>query len=164
MTIDPAGSRAQTILANCKRVPLEILFVEDHPGDALLVGECFRRASCAVNLSHVKHGEECMAFLEKMEPYANAPNPQLLLVDLYMPVMSGHELIEALLEDWRFRHLPIVILTTEADEYWVREMYALRCNSYIVKPWSLEELQDVVKMICRYWIGVATLPVPAPLP
>lgn len=137
---------------------LEILFVEDQLGEVLLIEECFRRTGWPVHVSNVINGEECLKFLERADSYAQAPMPQLLLLDLFMPATSGHEVMEALLADQRFRHLPVVIFTVETDEQAIRDLYALRCSTYIVKPWGLEELQRQIKLLCDYWFGVVTLP------
>lgn len=137
---------------------LQILFVEDDPADGMLIQEAFRRGRLPVHVSHVRNGEECMNFLEKKTPYEQAPSPHLLLLDLYMPVMGGHELIGAILANEEYRHLPLVVLSMEDDPSWVREMYARRCNTYIVKPWALAELNQILEVFVRYWHEAATLP------
>lgn len=142
-------------------LPMEVLLVEDDLGDAMLVQEGFKRSSCPVNVSHVMHAEECLRFLEKAAPYTHAPTPDLLLVDLILPAISGRELIEALLADKRFRHLPIVVLTNIADEHYVRAMYDLGCSSYIVKPLNFVELQQMIETIYQYWGLIVKLPRPA---
>lgn len=137
---------------------LQILFVEDDPADSMLIREAFRQGNFPVNVSQVCNGEECIRFLERTAPYEDAPSPHLLLLDLYMPVMGGRELIGAVLAHEEYRHLPLVILTMEDDPHWIREMYAWRCNTYIVKPWALAELNKILEVFVTYWYEVATLP------
>lgn len=138
--------------------PLEILLVEDHAGDAMLIEEIFKRGPCPVHVSHVASGKECLKFLEKAEPYLEAPMPRLLLVDILMPGMDGPELLDILSADERFRRIPVVVLTSRTEKTVVREMYARRCSTYIVKPWTIDELQYISDMIGLYWFGIATLP------
>lgn len=140
------------------RRPSEVLLVEDNMGDILLTREGFKRSNFPVNLQHVENGEECLAFLRKEGAFANAPTPDLILLDLNMPVMDGREVLKTLVADPKFRHLPVVVLTTSANEQDVQEMYHLRCSTYIVKPLDFEEFQRIIQVIAEYWFTVATLP------
>jgi chemotaxis family two-component system response regulator Rcp1 len=140
------------------RRPAEVLLVEDNMGDILLTREGFKRSSFPVNLHHVENGEDCLAFLKKEGPFADAPSPDLILLDLNMPVMDGREVLKTLVADPVFRHLPVVVLTTSANEQDVQEMYDLRCSTYIVKPLDFEEFQRIIQVIAEYWFTVATLP------
>lgn len=140
------------------RRPAEVLLVEDNMGDILLTREGFKRSGYPVNLHHVENGEDCLAFLRKEGPFADAPTPDLILLDLNMPVMDGREVLKTLVADDRFRHLPVVVLTTSANEQDIQEMYELRCSSYIVKPLDFEEFQRIIQVIAEYWFTVATLP------
>lgn len=137
---------------------LQVLFVEDHLGDTMLVMECFRRGRYPVSISHVPNGEECLKFLAKTGSYARVPTPHLVLMDLILPEMGGQDVMAALLADERFCHLPVVVLSSVSHPDFIREMYALRCNTYIIKPWDLNELEHIIDMIGRYWLDVATLP------
>jgi len=127
-------------------------------GDILLTREGFKRSSFPVNLQHVENGEDCLAFLRKEGAFASAPTPDLILLDLNMPVMDGREVLKTLVADESFRHLPVVVLTTSANEQDVQEMYNLRCSTYIVKPLDFEEFQRIIQVIAEYWFTVATLP------
>lgn len=138
--------------------PAEVLLVEDNLGDVLLTREGFKRCRISVQLHHVENGEDCLAFLKKEAPYGDAPTPDLILLDLNMPVMDGREVLRALVADAEFRHLPVVVLTTSANEKDIHEMYELRCSSYIVKPLDFEEFQRIIQVIAEYWFTVATLP------
>lgn len=136
----------------------EVLLVEDNLGDVLLTREGFKRGGFPVNLHHVENGEACLTFLKKEAPYENAPTPDLILLDLNMPVMDGREVLKALVADAHFCHLPVVVLTTSANDKDIQDMYALRCSTYIVKPLDFEEFQRIIQVIADYWFTVATLP------
>ncbi|MBS1190961.1 MAG: response regulator receiver protein [Rhodocyclaceae bacterium] len=140
------------------RRPAEVLLVEDNQGDVLLTREGFKRSSFPVNLHHVENGEDCLAFLKKEGAFAGVPTPDLILLDLNMPVMDGREVMKILVADPRFCHVPVVVLTTSANEQDVWEMYSLRCSTYIVKPLDFEEFQHIIQVIAEYWFSVATLP------
>ncbi|HJW24317.1 MAG TPA: response regulator [Rhodocyclaceae bacterium] len=136
----------------------EVLLVEDNMGDILLTREGFKRSNFPVNLHHVENGEDCLAFLRKEGAFIDVPTPDLILLDLNMPVMDGREVMKTLVADQRFRHYPVVVLTTSANEQDIQEMYELRCSTYIVKPLDFEEFQRIIQVIAQYWFTVATLP------
>lgn len=136
----------------------EILLVEDNEADVVLTRESFRRGKLKVNLHHVDNGEECMAFLRKEGQYASAPTPDLILLDLNMPVMDGREVLAEMVKDESLCHLPVVILTTSADEHDVLNMYRLRCSSYATKPVDFDQFQRVIQGIEDYWFTVVALP------
>lgn len=138
--------------------PAEILMVEDNEGDVLLAREGFKHVNFPVHLHHVPNGEECLAFLRKEREYASAPTPDLILLDLNMPVMGGREVMAELVRDPRLCHLPVVVLTTSADKQDIAQMYALRCSTYIVKPLDFDEFQRIIQIIGEYWFTVAALP------
>lgn len=136
----------------------EILLVEDNEDDVLLTREGFERSKVAVNLHHVENGVECMAFLRKQGRYAEAPNPDLVLLDLNMPIMNGYEVLQQISADPELKHLPVIILTTSADERDILQMYRLRCSSYIVKPVDFIQFQRVINEFTGYWFSVVVLP------
>ncbi|MFZ5877349.1 MAG: response regulator [Nitrospirota bacterium] len=138
--------------------PATILLVEDNTDDVLLTRQGFKRAKFMVDLHHVENGEECMAFLRKEGRHAAAPTPDLILLDLNLPVMDGREVLAAMVADARFSHLPVVILTTSSDEQDILKMYKLRCSSYIVKPVDFDQFQRVVQGISDYWFTLVVLP------
>ncbi|HJW27504.1 MAG TPA: response regulator [Rhodocyclaceae bacterium] len=138
--------------------PVEILLVEDNQDDVLLARRGFQRAQWPVNLHHVENGEECMAFLRRRGPYANAPAPDLILLDLNMPVMDGREVMAELAADEELRQMPVVVLTTSADERDVLDMYRARCSSYVVKPVDFDEFLAAIHSIGQYWFKIAVLP------
>ena len=136
----------------------EILLVEDNLDDVELTREGFRGSRLDVNLYHVSNGEECMDFLRKVTPYSEAPTPDIILLDLNMPKMSGHEVMRQIAEDKNLNHIPTIILTSSSDEADILEMYKLRCSSYIVKPVDFNQFSKVVTSITDYWFSLVVLP------
>lgn len=138
--------------------PAEVLLVEDNLSDVILTQESLKMAKLLVNLHHVEDGVECLAFLRKEGRHADAPTPDLILLDLNMPKMDGREVLSELVRDEKLKHLPVVILTTSAGDADVLNMYQLRCSSYVVKPVDFEQFQHVVQDIGRYWFSLVVLP------
>jgi len=138
--------------------PAEILLVEDNENDVILTRLGFQRSKFLVNLHHVANGEECMAFLRRQAPYIDAPRPDLILLDLNMPRMSGQEVLSQLANDDGLKDIPTVILTTSADEQEILKMYKLRASSYIVKPVSFDEFLRLIRILADYWLTVVVLP------
>jgi CheY-like chemotaxis protein len=138
--------------------PADILLVEDNQDDVELTREGFKRSKLTVNLHHVEHGKECMAFLRKEGQYADAPTPDVILLDLNMPVMDGREVLAKLSEDDNLKQIPVVILTTSSDEQDVLNMYKLKCSSYATKPVDFNEFLRVVQGIADFYFTVVVLP------
>lgn len=138
--------------------PVDILLVEDNENDVILMRQGFKRVNPRVNLHHVKEGEECLAFLRRQGAYTNAPTPALILLDLNMPRKDGREVLAEITADEHLCHLPVVILTTSADEQEIRKMYQLRCSSYIVKPVNFAQFLRVIQLISDYWLTAVVLP------
>jgi len=138
--------------------PAQILLVEDNDNDAELTRISFSKVKFAVNLSHVENGEECMAFLRKQGKYTDAPDPDLILLDLNMPRMGGQEVLREIAADPNLRRLPVIILTTSDAHKDVLDAYNLRCSSYIVKPIDFENFSKVIKGIAEYWFTLVVLP------
>jgi CheY-like chemotaxis protein len=138
--------------------PAEVLLVEDDDNDVLITRKGFEEAKLALDLHHVENGQECMAFLRKNGPYSDAPTPDLILLDLNMPVMDGREVLAEIVEDQQLRRLPVVILTTSNGERDILDMYDLRCSSYIVKPVDFSQFQRVIQQLSDYWFTVVVMP------
>jgi two-component system, chemotaxis family, response regulator Rcp1 len=138
--------------------PAEILLAEDNENDVELTRQGFKRAKLLVNLHHVRDGEECLAFLRKRGKYSNAPTPDLLLLDLNMPKISGRDVLAQMTLDERLRSLPVVILTTSEEHEEILKMYQMRCSSYIVKPVDFDQFLKVVRAIADYWFTIVVLP------
>lgn len=135
----------------------EILLVEDNEDDVFLTREAFDAASLAVHLHHVDNGVKCLQFLRKEGPYADVPTPDLILLDMHMPVMDGYEVLSEIVKDDRLKHLPVVVLTTSYEASDIQKMYALRCNSYITKPVDFESFVKVIAQLAGYWLTVVVV-------
>jgi len=147
---------SQNLLARGR--PANVLLVEDNDNDVELTRLGFQRAKLAVNLDRVANGEECMAYLRKEGKYAEAPAPDLILLDLNMPRMDGQEVLEEINRDDHLKHLPIVVLTTSDADKDVLAAYKLRCSSYIVKPLDFENFSKAIQSLADYWFTVVVLP------
>jgi two-component system response regulator len=139
---------------------LEILLVEDSPTDALLTRHAFANAKVAGRLHLVEDGEKAMAFLRKQAPYANAPRPKLILLDLNLPRKHGLEVLAEIKTDDDLKVIPVIVLTTSSAEQDVLSCYQLHANCYITKPVAFESFADAVATIERFWFSIATLPLP----
>ena len=125
--------------------PVHILLVEDNADDVFLTRQGFERSGLDVVIHHVENGELCLDFLRKSGAFADVPRPDLVLLDLNMPIMGGREVMAEIVEDESLRQIPVVILTTSDAEADVLEMYKLRCSSYITKPIDEDLLFDTVE-------------------
>jgi two-component system, chemotaxis family, response regulator Rcp1 len=138
--------------------PAVILLVEDNDNDVELTRQGFRMSKLVIDLHHVQDGEECMAFLRKQGNYADAPVPDIILLDLNMPRMDGREVLTEISRDESLRHLPVIILTTSQEEQEILKMYQLRCSSYIVKPVNFNQFLRAIQSFSDYWLTVVVLP------
>jgi two-component system response regulator len=138
--------------------PAEILLAEDNENDVELTRQGFKRCQLLFNLHRVKDGEECLAFLRKQGTYGNVPTPDLVLLDLNMPRMDGREVFAEMVQDKDLNGIPVVVLTTSANEEEILTMYKLRCSSYIVKPVDFEQFLHKVQVLAEYWFRVVVLP------
>lgn len=141
--------------------PAEILLAEDKEDDVELTRVGFKKSKLLLNLHHVKDGEQCLAFLRKQGEYANVPTPDLLLLDLNMPRMDGREVLAEMVADETLRSIPVVVLTTSAQDEEILKMYKLRCSSYIVKPVDFEKFLHVIRSLADYWFTIVVLPTSA---
>ena len=137
---------------------IEVLLVEDSPGDVRLTREAFKDAKVLINLHVASDGEEAMAFLTHKGKHANAPRPDLILLDLNLPKKDGREVLEEIKEDPALKIIPVVILTTSASEADILKTYQLHANCYIAKPVDLDGFLKVVKSIDSFWLSVVKLP------
>jgi len=138
-------------------VPIEILLVEDNPGDARLTKEALRDAKVRNNLHVVLDGVEALAFLRRQGKHAAVPKPDLILLDLNLPKKDGREVLEEIKQDDQLRHIPIVILTTSQAEKDIIESYRLRANAFVTKPVDLEQFLKVVQSIEHFWLEIVKL-------
>ncbi|SEG43068.1 Response regulator receiver domain-containing protein [Thermomonospora echinospora] len=137
---------------------IEVLLVEDDPGDVLLTREAFEDNKVGNNLNVVSDGEEAMAYLRREGAYADAPRPDLILLDLNLPRKDGREVLGEVKADPQLRSIPVVVLTTsEADEDILRS-YHLHANAYVTKPVDFERFIEVVRQIDDFFVTVVKLP------
>jgi CheY-like chemotaxis protein len=137
---------------------IEVLLVEDDPGDVLMTREAFEEHKVANRLSVVADGVSAMAFLRKEGEHAQAPTPDLILLDLNLPRMDGREVLAAVKADERLKHIPVVVLTTSEAEEDVLRSYALHANAYVTKPVDFDRFIQVVRQIDDFFVTVVRLP------
>lgn len=138
--------------------PIEILLVEDNPGDVRLTQEALREGKVRNHLHVAADGIEAMAFLRREGKHARAPQPDLVLLDLNLPKKGGREVLAEIKEDPDLRRIPVVILTVSKAEEDVLKSYNLHANCYITKPVNLDQFLEVVKSIEDFWLTVVMLP------
>jgi len=138
--------------------PIDVLLVEDDPGDVLMTREAFTENKVANRLAVVPDGVDAMAFLRKEGEYADAPTPDLVLLDLNLPRMDGREVLAAMKSDEELRRIPVVVLTTSEAEEDVLRSYSLHANAYVTKPVDFERFIDVVRQIDDFFVSVVRLP------
>ena len=138
--------------------PIDILLVEDNPGDVRLTQEALRECKFYNNLHVVHDGVEALAFLRQQDSYRDAPKPDLILLDINLPRKSGLEVLQEVKNDDAHKSIPVVILTTSQAEQDVFKAYDLHANCYIVKPMDLNQFVEVVKSVENFWISIVKLP------
>ena len=143
-------------------MPIEVLLVEDSPGDIRLTQEAFRDANQEIRLHIAIDGVDAMAFLQKKGAHAKAPRPDIILLDLNLPKMDGREVLAQLKDDGSLCLIPIVILTTSDSEADIVKSYQLKANCYLSKPVQLDEFESLVKSINDFWLTKVKLPQHAP--
>ena len=138
--------------------PIEILLVEDSPGDIRLTQEVLKGGKIHNNLSVVEDGVQAIAFLNQVVPYTHAPQPDLILLDLNLPKKDGREVLEVIKADQKLRRIPVIILTTSRAEEDITRAYDLHANCYIAKPIDLDQFIRVIKLIEEFWLTIVKLP------
>ena len=138
--------------------PIEILLVEDNPGDVRLTQEAFKEGKVRNKLHVAWDGIEAMAFLRQEGKFADAPHSDLILLDLNLPKKDGREVLVEIKQDPDLKRIPVVILTTSKAEEDILKTYDLHANCYITKPVDLEQFIKVVKCIEEFWLTVVKLP------
>ena len=139
-------------------VPIEVLLIEDSPGDVRLTREVFRDANRAIRLNVACDGVEAMAFLKQDGAYVDAPRPDLILLDLNLPKMDGREVLAHIKADHSLKTIPTVILTTSDAEADIAQSYQLRANCYLSKPVQLDAFENLAKSINDFWLTKVKLP------
>jgi chemotaxis family two-component system response regulator Rcp1 len=149
VTTDPTESGSR---------PLGVLLVEDDPGDVLIAREALRAGRLTAHLEVVSDGVEALAYLRRQDGYAEAARPDLILLDLNLPRMSGHEVLAEVKADADLRRIPIVVLSTSVATEDIVRSYDLHANVYVAKPVDFDEFADVVRQIDDFFATVAQLP------
>ncbi|HEU0036815.1 MAG TPA: response regulator [Kofleriaceae bacterium] len=138
--------------------PIEILLVEDNPGDVRLTEEALREGKVRNNLHVARDGVEAIEFLRRQGKFADAVRPDLVLLDLNLPRKDGREVLAEIKDDAELKTIPVVVLTTSSAETDILRSYSLHANCYITKPVDLEQFVQVVKSIDDFWLTVVRLP------
>jgi CheY-like chemotaxis protein len=138
--------------------PVEILLVEDNEGDIILTTEALEEGKINNSISVVKDGWEAVQFLEKKNGYEGVVTPDLILLDINMPKLNGHEVLNHIKSNPDLTHIPVVILTTSSSEMDVMKSYKNHANCYITKPVDVNNFLDVITRIENFWISVVQLP------
>lgn len=138
--------------------PMDVLLIEDSPGDVRLTQEAFREANPSIRLHVASDGVEAMAFLQREGAHAPAPRPDIILLDLNLPRMDGREVLARIKEDDKLKTIPVVILTTSDAEADITKSYQLKANCYLTKPVQLDQFESLVKSINEFWLTKARLP------
>jgi two-component system, chemotaxis family, response regulator Rcp1 len=137
---------------------IEILLVEDNPGDVRLMTETFREGKIRNRLSVVEDGVAALAFLRREGTYGSAPRPDLILLDLSLPRRSGQEVLAEIKQDPDLKRIPVVVITSSEAERDIVEAYNNHVNCYLVKPVDLEQFMGVVRSVEDFWLSVVKLP------
>ncbi len=138
--------------------PVEILLVEDNPGDARLAIEVLKEAKVRNTLHWTKDGVEALAFLRRERPFEKAPRPDVILLDLNLPRKDGREVLADIKRDDKLMRIPVVVLTISKDEEDIFRTYNLHANCFVTKPLDLDQFVKVVKSIEDFWLTIVKLP------
>jgi CheY-like chemotaxis protein len=138
--------------------PIHILLVEDNEGDVLLIKEAFQEASIVNNISTVNNGEKAIQFLGKSAPYEDEMSPDLILLDVNLPRKNGYEVLEYVKTNDRLKQIPVIILTTSADDKDILKSYKNYANCFITKPVNVDDFLKTVAKIENFWVQLIKLP------
>nr|MDZ8039354.1 response regulator [Nostoc sp. CreGUA01] len=139
-------------------MPIEVLLVEDNPGDAQLTRIALEDSKISIHLNVVEDGVEAMAFLRKQEKYVEAAHPDIVLLDLNLPKKDGREVLAEIKADENLKRIPVVVLTTSQAEEDILKAYNLSANCYITKPVDFDQFVKIVKSIENFWFAIVKLP------
>jgi two-component system, chemotaxis family, response regulator Rcp1 len=138
--------------------PITILLVEDNPADARLTGEGLKRAKVLNKLFVVEDGEEAVAFMRREGKWTEAPQPDIVFLDLNLPRMDGREVLSIVKNDPDLQHIPIVVLTSSDADADILKAYKAKANCYVKKPVMFHEFLETIKLIDDFWLTVVRLP------
>lgn len=140
------------------KVIFDVLLAEDSPTDALLCRAALKEAGVECQIHQVENGRQVMAFLRREADYPDAPRPDLLLLDLNLPVMDGREVLGQMKGDPTLVRIPVIVLTTSQADEDIQAAYGLHANGYITKPLEFEAYTSAMRALAAFWFEVATLP------
>ena len=138
--------------------PIELLLVEDNPGDVRLTRVALKSGKVWCNLHVAEDGQAALAFLRQQGSYANAPRPDIILLDLNLPKIDGREVLSNIKADENLKRIPVVILTTSQAEEDILRAYNLNANCYITKPVDFDQFLNVVRVVEEFWLTIVKLP------
>ena len=137
---------------------LEILMVDDNPGDVRLTREVLRDSAIQPHLNAVVDGAQALEYLRQHGPYSDAVRPDVILLDLNLPKKDGRQVLAEIKDDPELRRIPVVVLTTSSADDDVNEIYDLHANCYVTKPMALDQFTRVIQLIETFWLATAQLP------
>ena len=143
---------------NTTAAPVEILLVEDNPGDVRLTREALKDAKVANNLNVVNDGEQALDYLNRRGRFSDATRPDLILLDLNLPKIDGREVLASIKADSDLRRIPVVVLTTSSAEEDILRSYDLHANCYVTKPVEFDSFLKIVESIDDFWLSIVRLP------
>lgn len=138
--------------ATAGKKPVEVLLVEDNPGDVILVKEMLKRSRFPVSVGVARNGEEALIYLRRKEPFSSAKNPDLILLDLNLPRVDGQEVLAEIRKDPAFRQIPVLILTSSRNDLDIQKAYQSQANFYLVKPMDLSEFPALMEYLENFWL------------
>lgn len=138
--------------------PVEVLLVEDNPGDVRLTQEALKDGRVLVNLTVAADGVEAIEVLKRGGPFSGRSRPDLILLDLNLPKKNGREVLEEIKADEELKRIPVIVMTTSKAEQDIHRAYNLNANCYVTKPVDLDEFLNVVRSIEDFWLTIVTLP------
>lgn len=138
--------------------PFEILLVEDSPTDVLLATEALGGTNILSNLNIVRDGVEATSFLQRRDAYADAPRPELILLDLNLPKKDGREVLAEIKDDEALKEIPVIVLTTSQADEDIAMSYAHHANCYITKPLDLQRFTHVIRRVVAFWLAIGRRP------
>lgn len=145
-------------MKNMSGKPIEILLVEDNPGDIRMMREVLRDARVINQINVVNDGVAAIAYLRREDPYPEAVRPDLILLDLNLPKKDGRQVLEIVKQDPQLRRIPVVVMTSSQAEQDILRAYDLHANCYVTKPFNLDEAVAVGKAIEEFWLTIVNLP------
>ena len=146
------------MLKNRSHTPYRLLLIEDNMDDVELTFEALKESKTDLDIYHVSDGFAALRFLHQEDEYAEKPIPDLILLDLNLPVMDGREVLSTIREDQQLNHIPIIVLTTSSNDEDIRNAYKLNANCYIQKPLDFNQFSQIISKIDEFWLQLAKLP------